>query len=362
MSAHTKRQITFIFAVLAASALSAGEIRLRGSCTAKSSVICLGDVADIREVNDASVERQLRSLPMFPAPRVGLSRKVSVQDVRETLSLYGLSMPSLRITGEAKVEGADLPVGQAASPAIAIDHEENASLVSPFDIATPIADYLRTKDRLDCEWKVTPVLTGQQTADIESMQKLEVTGGQVPWTGRQAFTVRDAADPASKPVFIKADVERTAKAIVTTRALAAGDVIREDDIELKDLAPQLVVDSTVRIADEAIGREVKKAMPAGQVLSANQIRKPIIVRRGELVTVYSIAAGVQIKAKAKATGDSGLGDLVQLESIETGKKIQARVTAPQEAMVFVDSPKVAATAKVESEPTRASSEARLIKR
>jgi flagella basal body P-ring formation protein FlgA len=66
-----------------------------------------------------------------------------------------------------------------------------------------------------------------------------------------------------------------------------------------------------------------------------------VVKRGELITVYSVAAGIQVKAAAKALADAALGDVITLESTETRKQFQGRVTAPQEAMVFVDSPKVA---------------------
>jgi len=61
--------------------------------------------------------------------------------------------------------------------------------------------------------------------------------------------------------------------------------------------------------------------------------------------VYSVAAGIQIKATAKSLADAALGDTILLEGTETKKQFQARVTAPQEAMVFVDTPKVAGDAK-----------------
>jgi flagella basal body P-ring formation protein FlgA len=112
-------------------------------------------------------------------------------------------------------------------------------------------------------------------------------------------------------------------------------------VELGEVNPVALTTSAVLNLDDAVGKEVKQSIAAGQVIASAAVRRPLVVKRGELITVYSVAAGIQVKAAAKALADAALGDVILLEATETKKQFQGRVTAPQEAMVFVDSPKVA---------------------
>ena len=56
----------------------------------------------------------------------------------------------------------------------------------------------------------------------------------------------------------------------------------------------------------------------------------------------SVAAGLQVKVSARSLADAALGDVITLQALDSTKRYQARVTGPQECMVFVDAPKVVA--------------------
>lgn len=323
----------------------AGEMQLRGSCQARGAVVRLADVAAFVDVT-VEERREIEQLPLFPAPQIGLSRRVTAQDVRETMSLYGLSLPSLRITGECKVEGNETPPTASSKPFQTIAHDVEES--EPSDSAQALADlnarlirYLQAKERIRTQWQVLPLLTSEQTQAILAMEQPEVSGGQAPWVGRQVFSVRDRNVVAGNPTTFKVDVERIARAVVARRQLAAGEILRSDDVEVGQVSPVALTPNTMLNVEDAVGMEVKQSVQAGQVVQSLSLRRPIVVKRGELITVYSIAAGVQVKATGKALADAALGDVILLEAAETKKQFQCRVTAPQEAMVFVESPQVA---------------------
>jgi flagella basal body P-ring formation protein FlgA len=327
-----------------ASSIQAGELRLRSDCQAAGALIRLADVAEFDDVPDDD-RRELEQLPLFPAPRAGLSRTVTAQDVRETMSLYGLSLPRLRVSGQCRVEGYGTgepmeTAFHAAKYSIGDSEAEQPESTSEFLSARLIA-YLQTKERIRTQWKAEPQLTGPQAEAIAEMEDPQVTGGQAPWTGRQVFSVRDRNAPGSKSTTFKADVVRIARAIVARRQLAPGDLIAADDVELSEVNPVALTTGAVLTLDEAVGKEAKQSIAAGQVLASTALRRPLVVKRGELITVYSVAAGVQVKATAKALADAALGDVILLQATQTKKQFQGRVTAAQEAMVFVDSPKVA---------------------
>lgn len=331
-------------ALLATLAL-AGEVQLGGSCQARGAVVRLGDIAEFVDVT-AEDRREIEQLALFPAPQIGLSRRVTAQDVRETMSLYGLSLPMLRVTGECNVEGNNAVAAVKSTPLQPVAHdveedEPSNSEQMMADLNAKLIRYLQTKERIRTQWKVLPLLSSEQTQAIVAMEQPEVSGGQAPWVGRQVFSVRDRSVVAGKPTTFKADVERIARAVVARRQLAVGEILRIDDVEVGQVNTVVLTPNTLLNVDDAVGKEVKQSIQAGQVVQSLSLRRPIVVKRGELITVYSIAAGVQVKARGKALADAALGDVIILESAETKKQFQCRVTAPQEAMVFVESPQVA---------------------
>jgi len=350
MTRRTQLQVVLIVALIVACALSAsaGEVKLRGWHQAKASLVKLGDLAELIDVPDDQ-RHQVESLPLFPSPRAGLVRRVTAQDVRETMSLYGLSYPTLRVTGECRVEGRsstepERPDVATTSLDVAESTNDSLSTAVAHQLRDALIAYLQTKDRIRTEWRVDPLLTAEQAQAIATFKTLEVSGGHAPWTGRQFFTVRERA-ASSKPVSFNVDVQRVARAVATTRHLAAGDVIGPADVELAEVNPLSLSTTVVLNVDDALGKETKRAIPAGQIVQTSMLQRPLVVKRGELVAVYSLAAGVQVKATAKSLGDGALGDVILLEATENNKRFQARVTAPQEAMVFVDTPSVAAENK-----------------
>src|SRR4051812_49419995 len=87
-----------------AQPVMAGEIELRGFYQARQPLVRLGEVASFSGIADDQ-RRELEQLPLLPAPQAGLGRRVTAQDVREMMSLYGMSLPTLRVSGECRVEG-----------------------------------------------------------------------------------------------------------------------------------------------------------------------------------------------------------------------------------------------------------------
>jgi flagella basal body P-ring formation protein FlgA len=331
------RVFILLACLLACDTLAAGDIQLRPAVVAQGDVVRLVDVADFHGV---SPEQRLgiEYLPLIPAPAEGLTRSISAQDVREIMSLYGLSVPEIKIAGECRVAGksrSEAALVSLEQPIVATNSSEQRATEA-------ITRYLQSKDRLPTEWRVQVTASREQQAKLTAFGELEITGGQAPWTGRQAFTVRDAQAPGARAVIVKADVVRVARALVAKRSLQIGDVVTADDVEVGEITPSALSAGALTTVAEAVGKEVKRPVAEGQPFPAGSLQRPVVVKRGELISVHSVAAGVQVKVAAKALADGGLGEVILLESPDTRKQFPARITGRQEAMVFVDSPKVAA--------------------
>jgi flagella basal body P-ring formation protein FlgA len=354
----------FFLLLLNGLTAQAAEVRLLPELSTSSSVVRLGDIADLKEIAE-SERSQLAEIALFPAPKLGEVRRVTPQEVRETLNLFGISLEGMHISGATRIKGiaakpvSETRVEEKQPPETSASFKDvtypvtsaQAFVEREPEVASTAIDYcvsllmkhFETQDQVQAVWKITPQFTPEQATQVMRMERPEISGGQAPFLGRQVFAVRDAMRPSQKAVFLKVDVVRQAQAVVARRRLEVGQIIGSDDIEIREVNSQAFPLQALKTESAAVGMEVARMIPEGQIVQSTMVRRVMLTRKGELVTVYSIASGLQVKATARALADAGLGDVITLQAADGSKRYQARVTGPQECMVFVDSPRISAS-------------------
>jgi len=71
--------------------------------------------------------------------------------------------------------------------------------------------------------------------------------------------------------------------------------------------------------------ELSKTVGAGEIVRSRHLRKARLMRRNELVTIYSTSNNFKIEAKAIALSDGYLGERISVRNQESNKVITARV-------------------------------------
>jgi len=90
----------------------------------------------------------------------------------------------------------------------------------------------------------------------------------------------------------------------------------------------------------------------GQILDDHVLRRPLLVQRTDLVTVYARTSGLRVRTTVRALEAGGEGDLVKVETLTDRKTYFARVCGPQELEVFAHAPTVAGEAPPERNHAR----------
>ncbi|RIK70880.1 MAG: flagella basal body P-ring formation protein FlgA [Planctomycetota bacterium] len=157
-----------------------------------------------------------------------------------------------------------------------------------------------------------------------------LSGGRAPWTGRQRFSISGEAAVATA---VYARVDRQEMALTALRSIARGELIRRGDVQLQPHVGALPAGALASI-EAAIGKEAVQTIRAESLVTANQVRMPTIVRRGERVSVRARAAGVTVRTFAVAQQDGGLGDLVTVQAIDGKERFTARVAGLRELEIM----------------------------
>lgn len=323
-------RVLVMMAVVAWGAVArSAEIELRDRVELSGSVVRLGDIAHVSSELDSESAR-LAAIPLTPAPAPGADLYLSAAQVRDLLAAIGVDMSRTTFRGSASIA--------IHAPAVALTHAAAAEGVDPptresaaADLAASITRYLQAQTGHDL-WNVT---LGVDSPLGDQYRLLgpnpAVTGGRAPWTGRQRFELCGAAGQA--PVRVFATVERLELAAFAVRAIAAGDLVRATDVSLRAF-PGSVSGQAATSLEAVVGKEATQAIRAGAMLTTAQVRAPLLVRRGERVTVRARAGTVVVRTYATAQQDGSLGDLIVVQVLEGKERFAARVAGLRELEVF----------------------------
>ncbi len=321
-----------LLAISAALPAVGAELQLRTRCRPRGAVVTLGDVAEVLAADSGQAEA-LAGVELFPAPAPGQQRTVRARELQDLLATRPVNLAEHRFSGSSQVvvesPGESARTGQQTplSPSM---QKKAERLVSEAIVA-----WLRQGVSADTSWDVEVTLTDAQTRAIPTdARKVVARSTAPPRAGSQQFEV--TVDAPSGPVrfAVAAEVSRQQPVVVAAAALSRGAVIRAADVQLVSASAVAPRADAIRSLDDVVGRETTRAVAAGTVLQTSSVRSPLVIRRGEVITVYSRSAGIRIRTTGRAREDGSLGDLISVESLLDRKVYSARVSGIQEAEVY----------------------------
>jgi len=332
---------TLALILLSPALVLGAELELRARCQPKGVIVTVGDVAEVRAV-DAAEARVLAAVELFPTPAPGQQRLVRVRELQDLLEMRTVNLGEHRLSGSSQVVvlGSGEPVRPESSRPVSPSIVRRAERL----VQEAVLGYLREQAGPEGSWSVRVALEESQAKMIPGDgHGIAVRGGRAPWTGSQRLEV--VVDSPTQParLAVTAEVAPRAPVVVTTAPLAAGAVIRPGDVKLQSALAEGGREEGFQRVEDVVGRELVRSVTAGSVLQQSSLRAAILIRRGEVITVYARSPGVCVRITARARQDAGLGDLVTVESLLDRKLYAARVCGPQEAEVYARAVRAQAT-------------------
>jgi flagella basal body P-ring formation protein FlgA len=257
--------------------------------------------------------------------------------VQDLLALRGVATGDHRFGGSSEVR---LGTGAIAAVGGAPKFRSNGSAARGANTAveTAIAKYLARNVDADREWLVNVELTEEQVRAVQgAFGRIAVEGGAEPWHGPQQFNVFIGAKDAQ--FVVEAQLQQPEMIVVAARPLSKGDLIRPSDLALEPAKRGVAPKGAFRSPEEIVGQEAVRSIAAGQVLDSNYVQPPVLVKRGDVVTVFAYSTGIRIKTTGRSRQAGALGELVEIESLADRKRFFARVADVQVVEVFASAAK-----------------------
>lgn len=308
---------------------TAAEIQLLAQAHVKQNIVRLADVAIVLD-RDSQLAGRLEETPLLAAPQPGDRTALRASEIRDMLQTRGVNLVGHQFSGASRTvvtreeQDTESP-RQTGKPINSTEQTEQ--------IRAAVVSYLRRRAEDTDRWEVDFRLDREQRGQLASADSsIQVRGGTSPWIGEQRFSLVFTSAGDSREISIDTVVSKPTMQVVAVRPLRRGQVVQASDVVLQlpdtDKQPrQGAQQASYTSLDEVVGMEMQRSVTPGQALASGSVRRPLLVRRGDVVTVYARSAGIEVRTVARAKDDGAENDLVVVESLDRDRRpIRARVT------------------------------------
>ncbi|MFO0948678.1 MAG: flagellar basal body P-ring formation chaperone FlgA [Planctomycetota bacterium] len=318
------------------SASSNATVRLRAQAIPSSSILTLGDLAEVL-CNDSQRATLLRNAEIGPSPAPGESKWYDVNFVRDQLHRRGVDLSSVEFSGGRRVEVAVPRVEQPAP--------EKPTPTGNWE--SVIAKMLTANVLERTGWEAHRVaVTFEGKRAIEYLEKTNPLEWEllVParWqVGRHVATLEVPTTGESVRFTLQVYLTVKQPVLFARRPIARGEALTAADVELLD-AP--VDQESIRnlFVDPANikGMIAARDIPVGRPMESKDVKSDPIVFRGSQVTVSVRHGTAAVQITAYAQEDGGKGEWITVVNPSTRKRLdqKVRVTGPQTAELTDDAP------------------------
>jgi flagella basal body P-ring formation protein FlgA len=203
------------------------------------------------------------------------------------------------------------------------------------DIATTAAMTLQARATQqgydDVEVAIRPLDSSLQlTACDQPLQTLPASAKRV--LGPVSVGIRcEGSDPWT--LYVRGTVSAHIDMPVLSTSVPRGELISSADVTLESRTVGSDLVGYVDNLDAIVGKVAKRNLRAGRPLRYSDLKAPVIVERGQTVSIVAGTAGLRVSMQGKALASGGTGDRVLVSNISTGKRLEGIVSADGSVLV-----------------------------
>ncbi|MDR6990883.1 flagellar basal body P-ring formation chaperone FlgA [Luteimonas sp. 3794] len=142
---------------------------------------------------------------------------------------------------------------------------------------------------------------------------------------RSGAATVEVACPEGWRLFVPLRVRRHQTVLVLSRSVAAGEPITADTFIAQQRDASRIAGAAIADPSEAIGRNARRTLVAGNVLTANDLVTPRLVRRGDTIALVSQQGGIEVRMAGRALADAGVRERVSVENLSSRRVVQGTV-------------------------------------
>lgn len=126
-------------------------------------------------------------------------------------------------------------------------------------------------------------------------------------------------------LYVSAKITKYADVYVSTRYLPRGTRLKKSDITLKRNNISNTSIGYITNINHIVGKILRRPLPHNKIVPPNALDAPMLVKRGQKVTIIAQNTGIQVHMKGKALKNGSEGDLIRVQNLSSKRIIEGRV-------------------------------------
>lgn len=182
--------------------------------------------------------------------------------------------------------------------------------------AIPLKDYnLRLKSKLSTQ----SVPAGKLSLRVKPINPQK-------WGGHTAVPVEIFVDGKKyRTVVVNFDLQVFQQVAVVTQPLKKGEAFSTENVVLKRMEISRLNQQPYTQVEQLAGARATRYLDSNTILTKNSVEEVPLVLKGKAVTIRAKVGMVEISTVGKALADGRMGNLVQVQNLDSGKKLFAKV-------------------------------------
>lgn len=149
----------------------------------------------------------------------------------------------------------------------------------------------------------------------------------------QASLVAPSLDNPVKKILVSGFVERLVSVPVLRNNMQNGSIIGKHDIDMIEVPQKSLQHNVVMDQEKLIGMTPRRIAYGGKIILAGTLQRPLLVERGEKVTISFEEGPLVLTAKGKAMQAGAKGDLIRVKNINSSRAVDAYITGENQVVV-----------------------------
>lgn len=143
-----------------------------------------------------------------------------------------------------------------------------------------------------------------------------------------AFIVAPPGAPDAQRQRVTGRLVIEVEVAAPNRAVAINEIIGVGDVEKIKLPRERVAADALTDPAQLIGKSARHLLRADQPLRAGDVQDPLVVHKGDLVTIELRTAAMQLSAQGKALEDGAMNATVRVTNTQSNRTIDTIVAGP----------------------------------
>jgi flagella basal body P-ring formation protein FlgA len=142
-----------------------------------------------------------------------------------------------------------------------------------------------------------------------------------------------AGDPSAPRKRVTGRLHGTTEIPVAARRILKGEIIKKSDLRWFKVRTSRLQNDTISNLADLIGKTPRRGIREGKAIRSSTIQRPVLVKKGSLVTIILRAKKMLLTAQGKALQPGSEGDIIRIANTQSNHTIEAEVIGSGRAAV-----------------------------